>query len=407
MIPPMVLTYEQALHTVRERITVTPLQVASETVPLEEALGRVLAEQIRASRDYPPFDRSARDGYAVRSADVQGSHAVLECVGEVAAGAYFEGEIKPGKCAAIMTGAPLPSGADAVVMIEATTKQNERVEIHQAVRADENVVPKASEARAGSLVLDCGTRLRADAIGVLAANGHTHVEVFRKPRVAILPTGNELVSASVEPEWFQIRDSNASSLAAQVIEAGGEPWQLGIARDSDEDLKSLISKGLQADLLLVSGGVSVGKYDLVEHVLEGLGGEFYFRGASIRPGRPVVFGRIGEKFFFGLPGNPVSTLVTFMLFVRPVLNTLAGGAFEEPVFLRARLASPRAGKKDLTVFVPAYTRMRDGEPFVEPAAWQGSGDIVNFTAADCLMVFQPGQTSVDEGAWVDVLPLPR
>lgn len=399
----MIPTYEQALGIVKERIIAAPPRLATETVALEQALGRVLAADVRAGRDYPPFNRSARDGYAVRSQELSRAPVTLECVGEVAAGGHLEGEVGPGQCAAIMTGAPLPEGADAVVMVEHTAARNSRIEFRQTVRPFDNVVRKGSEALAGSLVLPRGSRLGASETGLAAANGITKAEVFRKPRVAILPTGNELVPATASPQWFQIRDSNAAALAAQVAESYGEPLRIGIAPDREEDLRALIKQGLEADLLVISGGVSVGKYDLVERVLEELGAEFYFRGAAIRPGKPVVFGRAQEKFFFGLPGNPVSTFVTFELFVRPALGVLAGASFEEPVFLRARLASARPGKQSLTVFIPARVRRIDGDSVVDWVSSQGSGDLVSLAAANCFLVQHPERTSMDAGEWVDVL----
>ncbi len=399
----MILSYEQALCTVKEKITAVPLRLATQFVPLEQALGRVLAVDVRADRDYPPFHRSARDGYAVRSQDLLTAPVALECIGEVAAGGHFEGEVGAGQCTGIMTGAPLPDGADAVVMIEQTAAQGSRIEFRQTARPFDNIVRKGSEAPAGSLALPRGSKLGASEIGLLAANGVTQAEVFRKPRVAILPTGNELVRAGTNPQWFQIRDSNAAALAAQVTGSCGEPWRIGIAADREEILRALIEQGLEADLLLITGGVSVGKYDLVERVLEQLGAEFYFRAAAIRPGKPVVFGRVRDRFFFGLPGNPVSTFVTFELFVRPALGVLAGAAFEEPVFLRARLANARAGKAGLTVFVPARVRKIDGEPVVDWVSSQGSGDLVSLAAANCFLVQHPEQTLMNAGDWVDVL----
>jgi len=399
----MILSYEQALCTVKEKVTAVPPRLATQFVPLEQALGRVLAVDVRADRDYPPFHRSARDGYAVRSQDLLTAPVTLECIGEVAAGGHFEGNAGAGQCTGIMTGAPLPEGADAVVMIEQTSAQGSRIEFRQTARPFDNIVRKGSEAPAGSLALPRGSKLGASEIGLLAANGVTQAEVFCKPRVAILPTGNELVRAETNPQWFQIRDSNAAALAAQVTGSYGEPWRIGIAPDREEGLRALIEQGLEADLLLITGGVSVGKYDLVERVLEQLGAEFYFRAAAIRPGKPVVFGRVRDRFFFGLPGNPVSTFVTFELFVRPALGVLAGAAFEEPVFLRARLANARAGKAGLTVFVPARVRKIDGEPVVDWVSSQGSGDLVSLAAANCFLVQHPEQTLMNAGDWVDVL----
>lgn len=397
------LSYQEALLSVKEKIASVPLQLGIETAPLDRARDRVLAEDVTADRDYPPFHRSARDGYAVRSGELGSAPVTLECVGEIPAGTQFQGRISAGQCAAIMTGAPLPEGADAVVMVEQTSAQASRIEVRQTVQPFDNVVRKGSEAAAGTLVLPRRSRLGAGQIGLLAANGVTEAAVFRKPRVAILATGNELVPAAANPQSFQIRDSNAAALAAQLVENGAEAWQAGIAGDREEDLRALILPGLRADLLLISGGVSVGKYDLVENVLEQLGAQFHFRGAAIRPGMPVVFGQVQDVFFFGLPGNPMSTFVTFELFVRPALRALAGGLFEEPVFLRARLAKTRTGKAGLTVFSPALVRMIGREAMVHWVPSRGSGDLVSLAAANCFIVQRPDQTALAEGDWVDVL----
>jgi molybdopterin molybdotransferase len=204
----------------------------------------------------------------------------------------------------------------------------------------------------------------------------------------------------------RIRNSNAVALTAQVAAAGGIPWRLDVAPDRAEPLRRLIEEGLTADLLLLSGGVSMGKYDLVERVLADLGAEFFIRGVAIRPGKPLVFGRVGERFFFGLPGNPVSTFVTFELFVRPAIALLGGAEFEPPVLLRARLGKPLQQRLGLTAFMPARTEIRDGEPEVNLVGYQGSGDLVGVAAANCFLVVRPEQTDLAAGDWVDVLPKP-
>jgi len=237
--------------------------------------------------------------------------------------------------------------------------------------------------------------------------GKAAAAVFRQPRVAVLPTGDEVVPVDQQPQWFQIRNSNAAALAAQVESAGGVPLQFGIAPDRKDLLKGMIEQGLHSDLLLLSGGVSMGKFDLVEDVLAELGAEFYFQGTAIRPGKPLVFGRIRDVFFFGLPGNPVSTFVTFELFARPALALLSGAAFEPSPFFRARLAKPFQHKTGLTMFLPASVRMQDRDPLVEPVGWQGSGDLVGVSAANCFLVIHPDQTELEAGDWVDIMPKER
>jgi molybdopterin molybdotransferase len=400
------LSFEEALAKVREKLSLAGQTPPDETVSLSSVLGRFLAEDVFADRDCPPFHRAIRDGYAVRSSDVLGAPTELTRRGEVRAGEHYSETVGAGECVEIMTGAPLPAGADAVVMLEHVHVDGSRVEVSRAVAHWENVVLQGSEARAGSIVLHCGRRLGAGEIGLLASVGHDPVRVFRHPEVAILPTGDEVVSPGRKPEWFQIRNSNAQTLAAQVAAAGGRPRLMPIAPDEKESLRSLVREGLESDLLLLSGGVSMGKYDFAKQVLSELGAEFFFQGVAIRPGKPLVFGRVGEKFFFGLPGNPVSTYVTFEFFVRPVVAMLSGGEFVPPVFLRARLGKPIRQKHGLTAFLPARVEMRDGEPVVDLVGWQGSGDLVGVAAANCFLVIHPAQTELDAGDWVDVLPRP-
>jgi len=400
----MVVTYEQALSIVYDRIGGANRAPETETVPLDEAPGRVLAEDVTADRDLPPFHRAIRDGYAVRAADLTVLPAVLRCVGEVPAGQFFEAKVGAGQCVSIMTGAPLPEGADAVVMVEHTVSRGGDIEIQRGVQPWENVVLRGKEASQGARILARGRRLQAAEIGLLASVGKAAVAVCREPRVAILPTGDEVVPIEQPPQWFQIRNSNAAALAAQVKSAGGVPLELGIAPDRKDILKGMIESGLESDLLLLSGGVSMGKFDLVEEVLAELGAEFYFQGTAIRPGKPLVFGRVREVFFFGLPGNPVSTFVTFELFVRPALALLGGASFEPSAFLRARLAKPFRQKTGLTMFLPSRVRMQDRDPIVEPVGGQGSGDLVGVAAANCFLVIHPDQTDLAAGDWVDVMP---
>lgn len=405
----MMLRFEQAVSMVKEKLSEANLTPSAETVPLQEARGRVLAEQVAADRDYPPFNRSTRDGYAVRSADVRVVPAVLNCIGEVRAGEYFLGKVDPGQCVQIMTGAPLPAESDAVVMVEQTRGYGSRVEILREIETCQNVVRKGSEAPAGSVVLRQGQRLGSAEIGLLAAVGRVCVKVFLRPSVAILTTGNEVVPIEQQPEWFRVRNSNAATLVALVTAAAGVPRELSIAPDEKLALRQLIEQSLSADLLLLSGGVSVGKYDFAEEVLDELGAEFFFQSVAIRPGKPLIFGRVGGKFFFGLPGNPVSTLVTFELFVRPAIGMLQGAEFGAPVFLRARLGRPCRSLGmgvGLTRFLPARVELEVSDPVVNPVPWQGSGDLAGLATSNCFMVVRPEQTELGAGEWVDVLPKP-
>ena len=354
----------------------SPEDTASvEPVRTLQAVGRVIAENVPADRDYPPFPRSGRDGFAVRAADLPGE---LKIIGEVRAGQVFHGAVAAGEAVEIMTGAPVPDGADAVVMVEHTERAEGSVKIARTQLPGDNVSGRGSEARQGAMVLEAGRRLGFSEIAVLAMVGRECVQVYRKPRVAIIPTGDEIVEAGEQPQPFQIRNSNAWSLAAQVIRAGATPVILPIARDNYESTRAMVERGLEQDLLLLSGGVSAGKYDIVEKVLADLGAEFYFDRVKIQPGQPLVFGVIQEgsargKQFFGLPGNPASTMVTFELFARAAVELLSGVKEAPLPLLRAKLTRDFRHKAGLTRFLPA-TLSADGST-VTPESWHGSGDI--------------------------------
>jgi molybdopterin molybdotransferase len=435
-----VVSFEDGRHLVEQHAAdVSPGEV--ETVDLLVGLGRVLAEGILADRDFPRFARATRDGYAVRAADLAAVPARLEVVGEVKAGDWLDPDVPsvgPGQAMAIMTGAPLPTGADAVVMVEHTSPTSEptvklvgkfggkAVEVRRSIGVGENFVHRGAEARAGQLLLDRGRRLDHTGIAIAASVGKSQVEVFRKPRVAVLSTGDEVVEIDATPGPAQIRNSNSYSLAAQIQNAGGEAVRLAIAPDERKRLQALIEEGLDCDLLVLTGGVSMGKYDLVEQVLGELKAEFYFTGAEIQPGRPVVFGsfdadplvradggsaantRTGvsaphKKYFFGLPGNPVSTMVTFELFARPMIEALAGMTPQALIFLRARLKSEIRTKTGLKRFLPAVLSGEFENAEVELARWQGSGDIAALARANCYVVIPPNRERIEAGEWVSLL----
>jgi len=325
------ISYLEAREKVIARVHAMGRAAETDTVPLREAAGRVLAREIVSDREYPPFDRSIRDGYAVRAADTR-LGARLRCLGEIKAGDAPSIPVVAGTCVQIMTGAPLPEGADAVVMVEHTTRQEDRqtalqgdtVQLDRAVKSGQHVVRRGTEQAAGLTVLAAGTRMGFAEIAAAAQVGAVILAVTRKPRVAILTTGDEVVDFAEPPGPFQIRNSNSVSLAAQVSLLVAESVILGNAKDSLDELRAKISTGLAADMLILSGGVSMGKYDLVEPVLRELGAELVFDAVAIRPGKPVVFAMCKGTPVFGLPGNPVSTMVTFELFVRPAIDLLSG-----------------------------------------------------------------------------------
>jgi molybdopterin molybdotransferase len=364
----------------------------------------VLAEKVVADRDYPPFDRSTRDGFAVRAGETAQAPVTLEVIGEVKAGGMFTGAVGPGQCVQIMTGAGLPAGVDAVAMIEHTKPSPGGVEIERAVQSGENVVPRGSEGKAGQILLKPGTRLGYAELALLGQVGHVRVKIARPPRVAILSTGDEIVEVWQQPNALQIRNSNTISLAAQVELAGGEPVPLPNAPDHIHDLRKRIERGLQEDILVLSGGVSMGKYDLVEVVLREMGTEFFFDAVAIRPGKPAVFGVCGGKLVFGLPGNPVSTMVTFELFVVPAIDIVSGAEPRPLPFFRAKLSAGVKQKAELTHFLPAVVAWASGEPVVKELPWQGSGDIVALAQANCFLVVPEAKLEMAAGDWVDVLP---
>lgn len=444
----------------------------TETVDLPAARGRVLAEALVADRDFPPFRRATRDGYAVRAVDTEHAPAQLAVVGEIKAGQDAEGgslSLLPGQAAAIMTGAPLPDGADAVVMVEHTAVMGSAtgstnsypnvakdatlgwgslgregtlggdagmpaifVEIRRSVKSAENFVARGAEARARQVLVESGRRMDHALIGIAAAVGKSRVRVFRRPRIAVLATGDELAEIDAVPGPAQIRNSNSYSLAAQIEEAGGEAVRLPIARDETGRLRELLEQGFECDLLLISGGVSAGKYDLVERVLAEMKAEFYFTGVRMQPGKPAVFGACptGEAtsrstegkldgvvsaagsartrvsaphYFFGLPGNPVSTMVTFRLFAQPMIAALSGARPEQLIFLKARLKTAVRTATGLTRFLPAVISGSFENEEVELAAWQGSGDIGALARANCYMVIPPDRERIEAGEWVSVL----
>jgi molybdopterin molybdotransferase len=418
--PSLILSFEQARHLVEDHAAKLRPR-GKELVELLEAAGQVLAEPIFADRNFPPFARATRDGYAVRAADLSQPSATLEVIGEIKAGARIEDipTLQPGHAAAIMTGAPAPPGADAVVMVEHTSRDAGRVKIMRSIDVGDNIIAVASEAKRGEKLLSPGARLDFAAIAVAASVGRSRLLVYSKPKVAILSTGDEIVDIDVPPAATQIRNSNSYSLAAQVQAAGGEPVLLPIAPDQPERLRELIADGLESDLLLLAGGVSMGKYDLVEQVLAEFKAEFFFTGVHIQPGKPVVFGRAlcgagaparesappqMHVYFFGLPGNPVSTMVTFELFARPVLEALAGMPPRKLAFLNARLKTDIKTKPGLKRFLPAILSGEFENTEVELVAWHGSGDIASMTRANCYVVVSPDRDKIQAGDWVPVLP---
>ena len=454
--PVGVLSFEDAYEAVRERCQeiLKAEDRPREEVLLMQAVGRVLAESIKADRDFPPFPRATRDGFAVRAGDLSHDLTLLRVVGQVRAGDSYDLPVASGEAVEIMTGAAVPLGADAVVMVEYTQRKSisefdrkgreeaqreasehrgsiadddnvldiaehaepkseekrtedkrteDLVEIQRTVTTGENIVPAGAEARVGQELLLRGVRLGPAQIALAAAAGKASVKVYRKPRVAILSTGDELVEVAEKPGPSQIRNSNSYSLAALVAECGGEAVQLPIAPDEEGKLTELIQEGLKADMLLLSGGVSMGKFDLVEQALKSLGAKFFFTGALMQPGKPVVFGEVEAIPFFGLPGNPVSVMVTFELFARQMAEALSGAEPERLKTAKAKLKKEFKTKTGLTRFLPAKLDGGLDDPEVELVPWQGSGDMLAAARANCYLVVPPDREKLAKGEMVTVV----
>jgi molybdopterin molybdotransferase len=413
-----VLSFSAATTLVREHAASLRFAYSRKTdvVGLSHALARVLGRPVLADRDQPPFDRSTRDGYACHASDLA-SGMPLPVIGQIRAGDPIElprVKLPQGQAIEIMTGAPLPAGADHVVMFEhvdydddASTilLQEDRIEHHHP-RPGANIVHAGSEARRGDIILHAGTRLQPNHIAAAAACGAALVHVYAPPRVSILASGDELVDIETVPLPHQIRNSNSYSLAAQVAAAGALPHRMPLVRDDPGHMQSAIRMAMDSDLVLISGGVSMGKYDFAAEALSALGAEFFFTGALIQPGKPIIFGRLphasGMKYFFGLPGNPVSTMVTFALFVHPLLCALAGDDNSVPRFALARLGTDLKTKTGLTRFLPAVLA-GGANPEVTLVEWQGSGDLANTATANCFLMVPPDRDCLHSGEVVTVL----
>jgi len=411
------LTVAEAQQLVQANVQALPPR----SIPLAEALGLTLAETIASDVDSPPHDKSVVDGYAIRFDDLVDGQADLKVIEEVTAGQVPTRSLGFGEATRIMTGAPIPEGADVVVMVERTTMLDaETVRlIDPKLNRGRNITRRGSSMRAGDVVLEAGRTLRPSLIGLAAEVGRSALSVFARPRVAVLATGNELVDASQLPRAGQIRNSNGPMLAAMVASTEAEPIELGVARDERDDLRRAITAGLEADLLILSGGVSAGVLDLVPSVLAELGVRQVFHKVSVKPGKPIWFGlRIGSAGdrastpVFGLPGNPVSGLVCFELFVRPAILRLMRHVDGVRTTEKARLGKPFVHQGDRPTYWPGVCESSAGGngtsnslPTATPLAWHGSGDLRGIVPADCLICFPAGDKEHAAGEIVEILPL--
>ncbi len=391
------LHWDKARDTVRRAVAdCSPPEI--EIVPLAMAAGRVLAQAVQADRSYPPFPRSMRDGYAVRTMNLPGR---VRVIGEIRAGEPSTQIIQDGECIEIMTGAAVPDGSDAVLMVEHAERAGDLIDTKRFLNPGDNISPMGSEASAGGTILEPGVRIDYAHIGALATVGAETVSVYKRPRVSIVATGDELVSLNERPADYQIRNSNSFALAAQTNRAGGEVAFQTIALDSAQALRQAMDRAFESDLVVLSGGVSAGKYDLVEPVLAEYGAEFFFTRVRIQPGQPAVFGKALGKFFFGLPGNPASTMVTFELFARLAIELLTGDRSPKLPFSRSRLTANFRHKVGLTRFLPALLT-EHGEA-VTPVKWQGSGDVFALARSNAFLVAESDREYWNAGDQIRVL----
>lgn len=409
MIATVMLPVEEAIKIVERE---TP-RLGAESVALRDVRARVLAEDIIADTDLPPFDRALMDGYAVRADDTRRAPATLRVVGEAAAGRGWRGRLKSGEAVRIMTGAPLPAGADSVQQVEVTREAEggARVIIERATEAGQFISRRATEIVRGAVVLRAGERVTPAMSAALASFGYASVRVARRPRVSVIATGSELVRVEDVPGADSLRDSNTYSLAAYAESAGASANALPFAADDEALLRRLIAEAAEtSDAVVLSGGVSMGVYDFTKVALGALGAEIFFERVSLRPGKPTVFARLANArrtLVFGLPGNPVSVSVTFNLFARAALLAMQGATRTRLDEQRAVLARDTKGSIERASYLPATLATDDGGRLVvAPLKWQGSSDFVAFTRAEALLIIPEGVRQVEAGEVVNVLRLP-
>lgn len=401
------ISVAEAIQIVRQQTRA----LETEKVALPNALGRVLAQEVAADSDLPPFDRAQMDGYAVRAADTTTAPVSLRIAGESAAGKGWHHRLEEGQAVRIMTGAPVPEGADSVQQVELTheLKDGSVVELLEAVEEGRSIVRRGAEIKAGEIVLRPGVAINAPMTAVLAAFGYAQVEVARRPRVAVLATGSELVSIDEQPGQDQIRDSNNYSISAYAELAGAMVQRCPLTRDETSMLTRQISEAADnVDVVVTSGGVSMGVYDVTKKALHELGAEIFFERAALRPGKPIVFARLPNgALFFGLPGNPVSVSVTFNLFTRTALLAMQGA--NEPALKQETVVLARAvkGTMDRESYLPAQlTTNDDGELIAFPLKWGGSSDFVSFALTTALVIIPAGVKTAEAGSLVKTIRLP-
>jgi len=387
------ISVEEALSIILSQIKV----MGTERVDITSSLGRVIAEDIYARRDNPPWDNSAMDGYAVRFEDIKGATkenpAVLQVIEDLPAGYVAKKRVGNGEAIRIMTGAPVPKGADTVVMVEDTEKEGERARIFRETPLDENIRKAGEDIKTGELVVPKGTVIRPAEVGIIATCGRAFVSVYQRPRVAVVSTGDELVDVDEEVSEGKILSSNSYTLSSMAAECGADAFQLGIAKDTREALKEKLQQALHADVIVTSGGVSEGDFDFVKDVLKELGSEMKFWKVAMKPGKPLAFGTIGGKPAFGLPGNPVSCMVCFEQFARPSLLKMMGHKRIHRPAVKAVLKEEIKKKPGRKHFIRSFVRLEEGRYTVTTTGDQGSGILKSMVAANGLLIF-PEELSV-------------
>ncbi|MDT8446988.1 MAG: molybdopterin molybdotransferase MoeA [bacterium] len=374
-----------------------------ENRPIQKALGLTLAQTLAADRPLPPFNRVTMDGYALQAADLL-EPGELHLIGQLAAGVRPEQAVEPGTCIQVMTGAPLPEGADAVIPVEDTEAQGEMIRFKRAAQPAENWVPKGSEAEAGAEFFKPGRPVTPSLVAYLASIGKAEVDVFSPPKLVVISTGTELVPTEASPEFYQIRDCNSPAVLAQAAQLGLPVSSLGIAPDEEEALKSQVRRGLQgADILILSGGVSMGEFDLVPKILKESGIEEVFHKVRLKPGKPIWFGRGHGKWVFGLPGNPVSVQVCFKLFVEPLAMALSGRPDPLPPVIRLPLLKAAKKRNQREQYTSARLVQQDGQTWVEEVQIGGSGDFSGLAFSEGLFKFDADLSELAAGTLVDFI----
>ncbi|OPY14946.1 MAG: Molybdopterin molybdenumtransferase [Syntrophus sp. PtaB.Bin138] len=380
--------------------------LGAEKVAVLESLGRVLGESVYGGRIIPPRDNSSMDGYAVREVDTQeaspSNPIILDVIEDIPAGSIPKRAIGIGQAARIMTGAPIPEGADAVVKVEDTRQTGQRVELTVAAKKAENIRLAGEDVREGEEVIPAGTVVRPAEVGMMAALGKSFVSVYQRPVVAVIATGDELADIDDPVSSWKIVNSNAYSLTAQILQCGAVPLLMGIARDNREDLLAKFRPALRADVILSSGGVSVGDYDMVKDIMTEVGTDIEFWRVAMKPGKPLVYGRISGKPIFGLPGNPVSTMVSFEQFVRPVLLKMMGHRFLFRRTVQAVLKEGLDKQPELTYFVRVHVERKDGGYVAVLTGEQSSGILKSMVRANGLAILPKGVRNISSGERVTV-----